>query len=73
MRAKTKHGALPEDDDALVRLSTVLDVYPVGESTWWAGVASGKYPKPIKLGPKTSAWRAGKIRRLLKSSGDDAR
>jgi predicted DNA-binding transcriptional regulator AlpA len=60
-------GALPADDTALIRLPQLLSVFPVGESTWWAGVASGKYPKPIKLGPKISAWRAGWIRELLRS------
>ena len=31
--------ALPEDDDALVRLPTVLAVFPIGETTWHTGVA----------------------------------
>ena len=62
-----KHVALPEDDDALVRLPTVLGVYPVGETSWWKGVAEGRYPKPVKLSPRVNAWRAGKIRELLAS------
>jgi hypothetical protein len=28
---------------------------PVGRSTWWAGVKSGRFPKPVKLGPRTTA------------------
>ena len=24
---------------------------PVSRSTWWAGVKSGRYPQPVKLGP----------------------
>jgi predicted DNA-binding transcriptional regulator AlpA len=67
-----KPGALPADDEALIRLTQVLDVFPVGASTWWAGIASGKYPKPIKLGPKTAAWRVGSIRALLSAAGDDS-
>lgn len=38
---------------------------PVGRSTWWAGVKSGRYPKPLKLGPNTTVWRAADIRALL--------
>lgn len=40
-------------------------VIPVSKSSWWAGVAAGKYPKPIKLGPRTTAWRVEDIRALI--------
>ena len=29
---------------------------PVSRSTWWAGVKSGRYPRPVKLGPRITAW-----------------
>lgn len=29
---------------------------PVSKSSWWAGVKSGRFPKPIKLGPRTTVW-----------------
>ena len=41
-------------------------IIPVSKSTWWAGVASGKFPKPVKLGPATTAWRAEDIQALVK-------
>lgn len=41
--------------------------YPVSASTWWAGVASGRYPKPVRLGPKMTAWRVEDIRALIDS------
>ena len=31
-------------------------IIPVSASTWWAGVKSGRFPKPVKLGPRTTAW-----------------
>lgn len=34
---------------------------PVSRSTWWAGVASGRYPKPIKLSEGVTVWRAADI------------
>ncbi|MBN4073300.1 AlpA family phage regulatory protein [Mariprofundus ferrooxydans] len=53
-----------------MRLPAVLAVYPVSKSTWWAGVKSGRYPQPVKLGPKTTAWRVSDIVRLIdKMSG----
>ena len=40
-------------------------IYPVGRSTWWQGVKAGRFPAPVKLGPKTTAWRVEDIRKLL--------
>lgn len=31
-------------------------ILPIARSTWWAGVSSGRYPKPIRLGPGITAW-----------------
>ena len=52
-------------DTGFVRLPTVLKVFPVSKSTWWAGVKSDLYPKPVKLGPKIVAWRVKDIRELI--------
>ena len=43
-------------------------VFPVSKSTWWAGVKSGRYPRPVKLGPRTTAWRVEDIRHLIERS-----
>lgn len=40
-------------------------VIPVCKSSWWSGVKTGKYPKPVKLGPRTTAWRVEDIRALI--------
>ena len=56
---------VPIDDEALLRLPEILRLVPIGKSTWWAGVKSGRYPKPIKLGPGITAWRWTDIRALL--------
>jgi hypothetical protein len=40
-------------------------IIPVGKSTWWAGVKDGRYPKPVKLGPRVTAWRVEDIRALI--------
>lgn len=37
---------------------------PVGKSTWWAGVKSGRFPAPVKLGPRTTVWRVEDIRKI---------
>ncbi|WP_347988384.1 AlpA family phage regulatory protein [Methylomonas sp. AM2-LC] len=38
---------------------------PVSKSTWWAGVKSGRFPAPIKLGPRITVWRVEDIRELI--------
>lgn len=43
-------------------------IIPVGHSTWWEGVKSGRYPAPVKLGPRTTAWRVEDIRKLIQSA-----
>lgn len=45
-------------------------IVPVSKSTWWAGVKTGRYPKPVKLGPRTSGWRVEDIRALVAQAGE---
>jgi len=40
-------------------------VFPVGKTTWWEGVRDGRFPKPVKLGPRTTAWKVEDIRQLI--------
>ena len=48
-----------------LRIAHVLRFIPVSRSTWWAGVRKGRYPQPVKLGPRITAWRAEDIRELI--------
>lgn len=42
---------------------------PVSKSTWWAGVATGRYPKPVKsLSRHVTMWRVESIRELIASA-----
>ena len=44
-------------------------IIPVSKSTWWAGVKSGRYPKPVRtLGQRITAWRVEDIRALIKQA-----
>ncbi len=61
-----KSNALPET--GFVRLPSIIGPQgpiPIGKSTWWEGVKSGRFPKPIKLGPRITAWRVDEIRGLI--------
>ena len=50
-----------------IRLHTVLQHIPVGKSSWWAGVASGRFPMSYKIGPRTTAWKVEDIRSFIDS------
>ena len=68
---KAVQNVLPES--GLVRLSQIVGnkkegivpIIPVSKSSWWAGVASGKYPQPIRLGQRTTCWRVEDIRKII--------
>jgi prophage regulatory protein len=40
----------------LLRLPQVLERYPVSKSSWYAGIKAGRYPKPVRIGERGSAW-----------------
>ncbi len=52
-------------ENSLHRLPQVLSLIPVSRSTWWAGCKSGRFPKPVKIGPRTSAWKGADLLALL--------
>lgn len=64
----------PLPKEGFVRLPQVLAVIPVSKTQFWEGIKTGKYPSPIKLGPRTTAWRVedirGLIERLTKQEGN---
>lgn len=54
----------------LLRLHTILapsGPIPVSRSTWWAGVKSGRFPAPVSLGPRITAWRSEDIEKLIQN------
>lgn len=42
---------------------------PVCKSTWWSGVKTGRYPRPVKLSPRVTVWRVEDIRELIANAG----
>ncbi|HJA75795.1 MAG TPA: AlpA family phage regulatory protein [Candidatus Desulfovibrio gallistercoris] len=52
-----------------LRLSEVLKLIPLSKSAWFRGVAEGRFPRPVKLTQRASAYRASDIRDLLERLG----
>jgi len=61
---------MTELQDGLLKLEEVLKATCMAESTWWAGVKTGKFPKPVKLGARTSRWKISEINSLIESGSE---
>ena len=61
---------LPET--GFLRLPQVLSFIPTSKSAWYEGITKGRYPAPVKLSERTSAWRVEDIRKLIAELGGDA-
>jgi hypothetical protein len=46
----------------------VPPLFPVSRSTWWQGVRDGRYPKPVKIGARCTAWRVEDLRALIEGA-----
>jgi predicted DNA-binding transcriptional regulator AlpA len=53
-----------------LRLPQVLAIIPISKSAWWEGCRTGRYPKPVKLGPRTTVWKAEDIAALVERLGN---
>ena len=58
----------------LMRLSEVLDLYPVSRSTLYKQIKRGISPRPIQISDKSIAWIESEIDQILlaKIQGCDA-
>lgn len=54
--------------DRLLRIHEILELIPVSKSTWWAGVAEGRFPQPLRNG-RITVWRSEDIDALIESFG----
>ncbi|MGA7491645.1 MAG: AlpA family phage regulatory protein, partial [Syntrophobacteraceae bacterium] len=65
---KTSPAHAEEPTERLLRLTEVLKLIPVSKSTWWNGVRTGKFPRPVKLGERTTCWRHSDIVALIQEA-----
>ncbi len=68
----TNNDHTKTDSNRLIRIDEVLTHLPISKSTWWEGVRTGKFPKPIKLGERITCWRLEEVLRLTKHNTDAA-
>lgn len=52
--------------DRLLRINEVLEIVGLSRSAWYAGVKAGQFPPPVRLTPRTAAWRESEVVALVK-------
>ena len=52
-------------EERLIRLPQILELLPISRAHWLAGVKSGKYPRPVKLGKRITCWKISEIQQLI--------
>jgi prophage regulatory protein len=65
------------NEGALLRLDQIIGntkkgippIIPVGKSSWWRGVADGRFPKPVRFGKRVTCWRASDVYALVNKAG----
>ena len=55
-----------------VRLSLLLRLIPFSRATVWRKVQQGKFPRPVKLSERVTAWRAEDLRAWIAAQGEAA-
>lgn len=40
-------------------------LFPICERTWWRWIEEGRAPRPVKIGPNSTAWAVEDIRDLI--------
>jgi predicted DNA-binding transcriptional regulator AlpA len=52
-----------------LRINQVLQLIPVGKSTFWHWVKTGKAPAPVKLSERVTAWKSEDIYNFIAELG----
>lgn len=51
--------------------AAIPPIVPVKKTCWWDGVKSGRFPKPVKLGQRVTAWRVEDIRKFINATNSE--
>lgn len=58
--------------DILLRLKEVLQRLPVSRASLYAGMRTGLYPQPVRIGKRTVAWKESEIEACIASMNRNA-
>ncbi len=64
------------DPSGLYRIKSIVrtkegppPLFDLSASTWWAGVKSGRFPKPVRLGERMTCWKGSDLLALVENLG----
>jgi prophage regulatory protein len=63
MQISTETPTIPAT--GFLRQKQVLKFIPISKSNLWLMVREGRFPRPIKLGPRTTVWKAEELREYI--------
>lgn len=49
----------------------IPDIIPVGHATLWRWSKDGRFPKPVKLSARVTAWRISDVKAWLESKNHE--
>lgn len=58
-------------DDALLTIKDVCKLFACSAPTIWRNVKNGQFPEPIRPTLRTTRWRVGDVRRVLKGNSNN--
>lgn len=61
----------PLPETGFVRLPDILARVPIGRSTWFEWVQTGKAPKGIRLGGRITAWKVEDVKAFIERLGKE--
>ena len=59
---------IAKECSVILRCQEVQQKVGLKKSAIYAGAKDGSFPKPIKLGPRTTAWNVADIRALIEAA-----
>jgi len=71
-----KENSLKLPAEGFLRLHQIIGtkdvppIIPISRSSWLAGVREKRFPQPVKLGLRTTAWRVADIRALIEGEAE---
>lgn len=63
--ASTSHSVRALPETGFLRQPQVLAFVPISKSTLWRRIQARTFPKPLKLSPRVTVWRAEDIRKWI--------
>ncbi len=66
MQISTETPTIPAT--GFLRQKQVLKFIPISKSNLWLMVREGRFPRPTKLGPRTTVWKAEELREYIEKA-----